>query len=274
MPRRVAYIQVPVDQPGQDEAGHATTTCFALPGTNRDPSMSSCHFTCHVAVYDDLSVYLGIQGQISDPVLLNLYPVMLAASGKDWSWRWAGDHLTGQPSDAATWAANVDVKSGAGSLAPSWAAGRTADDVAGGSGFGWFIWNLSCNEPAETIPSGAASTNGCVRMGLLSDFGASTAGDDGYMYVGGTGTYDATDPIYPDPVRITVPGIMQYLDYYPFAVHHGSTWDSCNRDGGHTQVFRNSAWNDVKNVAVGEGTNAAHYFNEADWVVCPEIGEK
>ena len=273
-------VTVRVDQPGEDEAkSHSALTCFGLPGVApTHASMSSCHFDVICAVYDNLAVYVGFSGQISDPVrAAEGYSVCLVASPNDWAWRQEGGQLVGPSGTPARWDATIDASNGAASLAPSWANGQTADAASSWetpmTGRGWFIWNLYNQGVPQTIDGTPAEVNGFRYAGQLTEFGASTSDVDGLMYVSGTGTYDMTNPVYPDPVAITVPGFLEYLDYFPFAVNHDG-WASCNRAGGHTQQFANGAWVDRKNVAQGTGTNHAHYWDGGAWKLCPEIGAK
>lgn len=222
-------------------------TCFGLPGSGGiTASWSNCDFDVHVAVYDDLRVYVGIDGAVTDSVVPNNYLVMMCVDENDWRWRYEGDHLVGPD---ASWEGDIDVGS----------------DRS-------FVWNFSCGNPASDNASGAGA--GYKYVGTLDQFHGSDESQDGYLYLSGTGSYHVDDPIYPDPVRITVPGFLRYLDYYPFAVAHGSTWASCNRSGGFTQQYAGGSWQDRKNVAAGSGDNHAWYWNGSGWAVCPEIGEK
>lgn len=273
------HVNVRVDQAGEDESHiDNVTTCFALPGQGTiKASASSCHFNVHAAVYDDLSVYIGINGQISDPVTAAAgYSVRMCANPNDWDWVYTGGQLVG-PTGAANWTATIDATDGSASRAPSWASGQTANQASswqGGSatGKGWFIWNFSCGDPASDNSGGAGS--GYMRAGLLTDFHGNDQNQDGYLYLGGTGTYSVNDPIYPDPIRITIPGFMAFLDYYPFAVRKSGQWMSCNREGGSTTIRKSGSWRDVKNVAVGEGNDNAFILSGGAWSVAPEIGAK
>lgn len=226
-----------------DQDASSGTTCFGLPGYGGlKASMSNCHFNVIVAVYDDLSVYVGINGHVTDNVNPNIYASKMCVSPNDWNWVYDGTHLVGP---GASWDADID------------ASDRNYD------------WTFSCGNPAQNSPAGS----GYIYAGKLDQFHGTGTGKDGYLYLGGTGSYEVDDPIYPDPVRITVPGIMQYLDYFPWARRSGSSWASCNRSGGYMQSYR-GGWTDRKNVAVGSGTNTVFRFDGANWVICPEIGDK
>ena len=267
------HITVRVDQAGDDEAQSTdTTTAFGLPGSNGIPaSMSSCHFDVHVAVYDDLSVYVGFNGQISDPVVEADYEVRMTVNPDDWAWQLSGGSLVG-PSGATNWNDTIGAHSDTGG--PSWAGGRTATQAAawttGGSPRRWFLWNFSCGNPSQQSPAGS----GYQYVGLLTSFHGNDQNQDGYLYIGGTGTYQLDDPLYPDPMRITVPGFLAFLDYFPWAIRKSGSWMSCNRSGGSLTIRKSGSWRDVKNIATGTGDNKAFYRQGSNWAVAPEIGAK
>lgn len=270
------HIIVPVNQKGDDEANTTrATTCFGLPGYGGIPaSMSSCHFDVHVAIYDSNNVYLGLDGCIMDPVVPETYPVRLTANAKDWNWRYSGGQLVG-PSGDANWTANINANDGSAAASPPagyWGHGETAAQAAtqaGGAAQGWFVWEFSCSDPPQTASGTPAGYRYC---GKLTEFEASDTGDDGFIYLGGTGTYSVNDPIYPNPVKIKVPGFMRYLDYYPWAIRKSSKWMSCNRSGGSLTIRKSGSWRDVKNVEIGEGSNDAYYRSGTNWKVAPKIG--
>ena len=136
------------------------------------------------------------------------------------------------------------------------------DVDSGGSGTGEtgeFVWNLDSD---------------WKNAGHLWEFGASDTGLDGYMWVGGTGTYTLTDPVYPVPVRITVPGFLKYLGYYPWARYGDGKYKSCNRDGGSLMQVRDGAYADVRNSERDHSVDRAFYYGGGKWNSCPEIGAK
>lgn len=221
-------------------------TCFALPGAGGiAASWSNTNFDVHVAVYDDLSVYVGLNGNVNDSVVPNTYPVKMCVDENDWNWQWSGGELVGP---SGSWKGSVVVGSN-----------RS------------FVWNFSCGSPNADNSNGAGS--GYVYVGQLDTFHGSSTGQDGYLYLSGTGAYEVDDPIYPDPVRITIPGFMQYLDYFPWATQDNG-WKSCNRTGGFVQSYKDGSWQDRKNVAVGTGNNTVYRYDGSAWQVCPEIGDK
>ena len=93
------------------------------------------------------------------------------------------------------------------------------------------------------------------------------------MWIGGTGTYEAVNPNYPSPVWIKVPGFIEFLDYFPFAIRKSGTMQSCNRNGGSVKIRKSGSWRDVKNVAVGDSSkNKAFVRKSNQWKVAPKIG--
>lgn len=272
------HIVTAVNQAGVDESGNTgAITSFGLPGTGSvRPSMSSCHFNVHAAVYEDLSVYIGIDGCIADPVTKNNYPVIFIARADDWSWSWGSGSIN-IPSNSGSWSSTIDANDGSAAASPPagyWGHGMSADDAAstGSPGRGWFVWNFSCGDPAADNSGGAGS--GYKRVGLLTDFHGNDENQDGYIYLSGTGSYEMDNPTYPDPVMITIPGFLAFLDYFPFAVRKSGTWMSCNRDGGSTTIRKGGSWRDVKNIARGTGDNQAFIRSGSAWSVAPEIGDK
>lgn len=246
MAKLVGYVNVRVDQAGADEGGSGNT-CFGLPGNNGlRASMSSCHFNVLVAVYDDYRVYVGLNGYVVDDVVSNVYEVAMYVSSSDFYFSWQGGFLVATGINTkGSWSANIVTS------------GRS------------FRWNFSASAPpGET----AGAPSGYVYVGQLTDFQANAQGRDGVLWLGGTGTYVVNDPLYPDPVRITVPGFMEFLDYFPFAIRKSGVMQSANREGGSTRIRKNGSWRDVKNVAVGSGNDDAFVRKSGAWEKAPKIG--
>ena len=269
MAKLVGFKNVRIDQKGWDEAGNqGTVTCFALPGTDRiNPSMSSVHMNVLVAVYDDYSVYVGFRGEISDPVISNKYPCVMIVSSSSFYFAWQNNKVVAVGNNTrGEKRAEVDATNGAGSNAPEWANGKPAWSGSGTPG--WFRWFFNCSDPGQDAPG-----DGYIYVGKMQDFGASAQGKDGVLYIGGTGDYEMTNPVYPSPVPITIPGFMEFLDYFPFAIRKSGTMQSCNREGGSVKIRKSNSWRDVKNVAVGDSSkNKAFVRKSNQWAVAPKIG--
>lgn len=218
---------------------YRTPTSFGLPGfgTGR-AKYCNTDYTVSLKVYDDLSVQARVNGTFTAQVLVNLYPVAFVINPSDFRFSIDGGRLT-YPSTATQMA--------------------SADINVNGDGTGPFSWSFD---------------SGFKFVGHLWDFGASDMGTDGYLWASGTGTYQLDAPVYPVPVRITVPGFMKYLGYYPWARYQDAKWKSCNRDGGSLTQRRSGEWADVRNSERDHSVDRAFYRRGDKWNSCLEIGEK
>ena len=258
------YIKVRIDQPGEDEAGNDNVvTCFGFPGSGgHNSSPSSCHFDVYIAVYDDESVWAGVNGQISDSIVQSDYPSILCFSPNDWAWKWQNGYLVGPDANIS---ATIVVNDGSGAAAPSWAGGRTAASYGTASPAGWYKWNLSCGVPGQTSPG-----SGYVNIGTLTDFHGSTTNQDG--------TWRGRSSERPTVLMAhydVVPAGGEGWDEPPFdAVLKDGVWMSCDRQGGSTTMRDGDGWRDVKNVKQGVGDDHGFYLADGTWVKAPEIGEK
>lgn len=275
MPVLKQFLIAHIEQAGEDESKSIeAVTCFGLPGSSGlKPSMSSCHFEVKVAVYEDESVYVGINGQISDPVVAaDDYTVMLAISPKPFSLD--GGKATGD--GVVTYKeATIDATDGSAGNAPSWASGQTAYDASRnpypGATYGWLKWDMgAANALDGSYPTGAM---GYKKIGSLRNFGADSDGKNGVMYIGGTGTYTGTNYVYPSPVKVTIPGFITpavISDYYPFAIRKSNAWASANRSGGSTAIWKSSSWRDVKNYENGSSVQG-YYWSGGKWARAPKF---
>lgn len=221
----------------QDAANGAT--CFGLPGTGGiKASMSNASLAFTVKVWDDNHCTLALSGDITDSVIASLYPVVMACAPSSWTWTWNGS--------------GVNMPSGGVQLASG---SITVPNQ--GNNRGPFTWSLN---------------TGDVNIGSIYNYAASAQGRDGILWLGGTGNYHPDDPVYPVPVPITVPGWMEYLDYYPFAIRKGGTMQSANREGGSTKIRKGGSWRDVKNTQVGGDQSKAFVRKSGQWAKAPKIG--
>jgi len=120
--------------------------------------------------------------------------------------------------------------------------------------------------PAVAVPTDDSQLKGLgyVDLGHISRFHWVEGTQDGYLYVGGTTTYEVTDPIYPQAYRITLPGFKRFYDYYPCAVREGASWKSCNRQGGNVQIRKTGKWAACKNF-FGDPNPADTVFIRKGW---------
>ena len=241
------------------QSASSPPTCFGLPGANGiQNSWSNCNFTVRAVVLDNYRCYIGLDGSVTDQVYANEYYVIMVANKRDWSWKYSGDQIV-VPDGAAT------IK-------------RSTIDIPGTyPDRGQFKWDFSCTDLAIGTDCGSdygtyLSDRGYRYVGQLQDLGGSGDDKNGYIWLSGTGTYHVDDPIYPNPVRITIPGFLEYLDYYPWAIRKSSSWKSCDRSGGSLTIRKGGSWRDVKNVEAGEGNDDAFYRDGSSWKVAPKIG--
>ena len=230
----------------QESAGsdYRTPTSFGLPGygTGR-AKYANTDYTVALRIYDDLSVSARVNGSFTSNVLKNLYPVTFVLNPKAFTFTTQDKHIHWPSTATEMSSADIDVGSGESE------SGETAE----------FKWNID---------------SGWKGVGHLWDFGASDTGLDGYLWVGGTGTYTLDDPVYPTPVRITVPGFMRYLGYYPWARYGDGAYKSCNRDGGSLMQVRGGTYADVRNSERDHSVDRAFYYGGGKWNSCLEIGAK
>lgn len=224
---------------------YRTPTSFGLPGRDGGRAKyTNTDYTIGVRVYDDLTVQARVNGSFVSNVLKNTYSVIFLLNPSDFRFSSGSNSKPSYPSTATVMGtADVDVDSGGAGT------GETAE----------FRWNID---------------SGWKSCGHLWDFGASDTGIDGYLWVGGTGDYPVDDPVYPVPVRITVPGFMKYLGYYPWARYQDAKWKSCNRDGGSLTQVRNGTYADVRNSERDHSVDRAFYYGNGQWNSCLEIGER
>lgn len=242
MAELVQEISVKVKEDAGSSYGNATS--FGLPGQGTGHAKYvNTDYTVGVRVYDDLSVQLRINGSFTATVLKNVYRVAFVANPSDFRFSLSGGslHYPDSATVMQTGAVDVDSKN------------------AGTGEMGTFDWTFD---------------SGWKACGHLWDFGASDQGLDGYLWVGGTGLYAVDDPVYPVPVRVTVPGFMKYLGYYPWARYGDGMYRSCNRDGGSLMQVRSGAYADVRNSERDHSVDRAFYYSGGKWNSCLEIGEK
>lgn len=239
MPAVMARVRATINEDAPNYGTDVPATCFGLPGTGGIQA-SYCNVDLDIVckAMDNGHLYLDCSGTIDQKVLPGSYPYIFGCRSSDW--KWGGNPLT-PPSGY------VEIKSGT--------VGVTADGTAGGRG--QFEFSINRTD---------------IDMGPLDDWGASIEGDDGFIWFSGTGTYHMDDPLYPDPVRIRVPGFVQLFDYFPFAVRKNGAWKSCNRSGGSATIRKSGSWRNVKNSRQSDSNSKAFKRDGSLWKRTPEIG--
>lgn len=242
MAELVQELSVHVQESAGDD--NQTQTSFGLPGSGTGHAKyCNTDYYVDVHVYDDLSVQAKVHGSFTATVLANNYEVAFVLNPAAFEFSYDDGHLA-YPG-GATVMATGDVD---------------ANKAAAGTGdMGDFVWDID---------------SGFLAVGHLWDFGASDTGTDGYLWVGGTGTYPLDDILYPVPVRITVPGFMKYLGYYPWARYGDGKYKSCNRTGGSLMQVRGGAYADVRNSERDHSVDRAFYYGGGKWNSCLKIGEE
>lgn len=224
-------------------------TSFALPGWMLPPTYVNENYVIRCRVMDDLSVEVCFKGGSTfwQTVRNNDYSVRFVASKWYWNWSYSGDRYAIFPSDAVS-IADAVIRVG------------NADGIHESE----FRWNPTPDR--------------WVRVCSLGDLGYDPSSpNNAYLWVGGTGTYQVTGPIYPSPIRITIPNIRQYMNYYPFAVRQG-LFLSCNRAGGYVKRLtdvNSRTWSDVKNANNHDPNNSKAFERNAGnngWDVSPKTG--
>lgn len=239
MATQVGQVQTHVSQSRSNPP-----TLYALPGSYAEAVYCDVELDITVRTYDDVTASMDVTGTLSAAgVLANDYPSILVVCKHDWDWVVNVGSEPSYPSDGFEVArATVHVPNR-------------------GDGRGNYVWNVSATG---------------INLGSARDFGATTDGRDGLLWFSGTGSYYVTDPIYPDPMQIVVPGFWEIVppeDYYPCAVFNGS-FKSCDRSGGSFKMFSGSAFRDVKNKEGDPAGSKLTYFTGGAWKETPLIGDK
>ena len=241
MPNVVTQVSASINQDASHNYGTGVApTCFGLPGSGtQKASYCTVHLNITCKAMDNGHLYLDCNGSITQKVVANSgYTYTFGCRNADWAW--GGNPLTPPSGYYHIQDGSVDV---------------VADGTPGYRG----QFQVDINKVN-------------VDLGPLSDWGASITGQDGIIWFSGTGTYTVKDPIYPDPIAITVPGFVQLFDYFPFAVRKGGVWKSCNRSGGGSYIRKGGSWRDLKN-SNGTGESDAYYRSGGSWIKTPKIGE-
>lgn len=219
-----------------------TNTSFGLPGYGTGHAkFCNTNYDVQLRVYDDLSVQCRVHGQFTCPnVLNNHYDSVLVICPAAWKWSYSSGHIV--IPDKGTQMASARITVGTG---------------VEGSGSSSYTWDFD---------------SGWKSIGKLTDFGGSDTGVDGSVWVSGTCTYEVTDPVYPTPVKVTVPGFLRYLGFHPWARYQDGQFKSCNRTGGNLQIYKGSAYRDIYNSERDSSVDQAHYYKSGAWASCPKIG--
>lgn len=216
-------------------AGNLATYCY-------------CRFRWTVRVYDDMSVTLQITDFTAEQnwIAGALYPVAFYAGTRKWYWQWENGAMHAKY-DAAYPGDYIRYTN-----MQEWTIGVPDPH-------GRFYWTFNTDEK---------------DICKLTDIGWSLEHQNaGNLYVSGIGLYSGvTQASYPEPVKIEVPNLKVYLDYFPMAVRKSSNWKSCNRPGGSLQRLSSGKWTNIKNTESSSGTNHAFRRSGGGWTKLSKTG--
>ena len=229
-----------VEDSGTSSAGAVgKPTSIGLPGSGgQAPRYCNTNYYVDVRVYDDLGVSVRLHGNANAAnIIAGDYHTIIVQAPHSGSWSYTGSTLV-RPSGSRDMAS-----------ATVWTNPAT--------GRGDYNWDFD---------------SGWQSAGKLTDYGGNDENTDGYMYISGTCDYTVTNPIYPAPVRITVPGFLKFLGYFPWERFQDNEYKSCNRSGGHLGLGNGSIWRDIRNNDRDHSADKAHYYKGSKWVRAPKIG--
>lgn len=232
----------------------------ALPGSGYPAVYLATNYNVMAVVLDDLSTWLTVTSGncYANGVHASTgYTFGFWARTSNWAWSYSGSVVV--PSGAVQIAsADLTVTAGTGT-------GGTSS--TGYFDFGFPVIDTSGIAEDAEIDAATLSARGFHNFGQLASFEGE--GNNAYIYLSGIGTYAVTDPIYPTPVRITIPNIRRIIaDYYPLALKSGDSWVSCNRSGGFVKYVSGA---DLKNNLYVPANSTMYTVGGT---TLPEIGAK
>lgn len=224
---------------------------FGLPGQNQPAAFCRTEFDVYIVVSNNMRVYVNIGGNnavYQTNILASDYPSVLAVQPYSFS---------AQP--------------GVSGVVKSWTTIVGSNRIYAQS-FNVPVWPLP-NPPAGVVNDAQLdaymSSYDFVFVDWLQNLGYNPAtASDAYIYIGGTGVYSVTNPIWPISQQVIIPRIRTALDYFPGAVYVGGSFQSCNRLGG---FFRrrnaDGSWTDIRNSeAISDPNNPGNIRKSNAWV--------
>lgn len=134
------------------------------------------------------------------------------------------------------------------------------------------IWGLYASD--EGAPPAVSGT--ITSTNLSRDFPLTGEPDVNMLICQSYTRYrENTDPAY---AVVTTAGDFNvtftdlFPDYFPFALKSGSTWKSCNRQGGSVQTRSSGTWKDKKNRAKSADDSHSFIKSGSSWNIAPKVG--
>lgn len=292
-------------------AGHSDPSSFGRP-TNTDKGIRylGCRFYVKVAVLSDLSVYVSPDGGYIKTTKMPMggaagWPnAFLAASLKNFKLRPAkkGEGGTTEASahkyfflNETKYEYSKSIKEGAALVGGVNVFCTDFEILTTGEADGNISAVVSKSGGKEEIPDADdrvtkgleitaedvekyMNNRGYFKIGSLKSVDPPASGHlDGTVYIGGLCLFnqDAPDSSKSiDAFPVTIPGLLEYLDYYPWARFDGSDWVSHNASGHSLKRYNGSAWVDVKNSYASDASRSKGFRHDGNgFAKSPKHGE-
>lgn len=272
----------------RDRMGEGDEKAFLFPGQGKDSDENwlTAKYAGYIdlgicaIIFDDLSVYLGIDGgKCGRTSIYGWHTAEFWVSDKDWSFEVKKNHIPHDDLVSAneqTWFAPANKE--------YWDMGGEHGVLSDDLNFqpesissGWVGYTLEAGVDRDTY----MKEHGLCYVGNLGTMAHSYEADhkgekwDASLYIlGGSLRYDVDHGQTIYPYKMQISGLLEYLDYYPWAIKDkNGAWLSCNREGGWLKA-RENGWEDRKNQRANDETLSTVFMRDKDsWHKCQEYEE-